>query len=436
MLRSTITPKRQARPAMRVSLSGRRKNAPSNALAEYSKLMMEKQLDMAVDVVIAARNGSAAGRIKRDTMAGILNGFPPNFTRDMIYNREKKRRRVEKEDLDAVRLVVEKELLDAADDMPEFEPALRNKGGRSLGATNEAENMAKADAVQALLARWWAVREPGKRSQRKELKLIIEAAKKKFNVEDLIINECMIRERATRGRVLNPTSRGRVSAMEEIEPLLVTFLICMQRIGKPLNQKSFLELANSLIRGTQLEKTVLASKHGGKSGTANGRKYYELFLQRHKNEIESKCPRKFPADRTKCTTFANIDAMYDMVYAVLVEAGVASRAESPQWTDKSGQPVKTEAEAFGSHAEFVVNHPEWFLFVDELGKNTNQKDGGNRKQVRVLVEKKYSGKADVFRHGPSLHYIGDYGFDRRACDVRSHFPRRTQRVTPSCFSRY
>jgi hypothetical protein len=202
----------------------------------------------------------------------------------------------------------------------------------------------------------------------------------------------MIRDRASRGKVLNPTTTGRVSPMAEIEPLLVTFVICMQRIGLPLDQKSFLELANSLIEGTPIEEKVLASKQGGKSGKANGPRYYSLFLKRHKEEIDSKCPRKFPADRTTWTTYSNIDSMYDMVYAVLVEAGVASRADSPQWTDKNGHPVETEAEAFGSLVEYIVDYPEWFLFVDELGKNTNQKDSGNRKQCRVLVEKNTVGK--------------------------------------------
>jgi hypothetical protein len=36
----------------------------------------------------------------------------------------------------------------------------------------------------------------------------------------------MIQERATRGKVSNPTGRGGVSPMLEIEPLLVTFVIC------------------------------------------------------------------------------------------------------------------------------------------------------------------------------------------------------------------
>jgi hypothetical protein len=58
--------------------------------------MKERTLDMAVDFVIAARKESANGRIKRDTMFDILKGMPPEYTRDMIYNREKKRRRIER----------------------------------------------------------------------------------------------------------------------------------------------------------------------------------------------------------------------------------------------------------------------------------------------------------------------------------------------------
>ena len=100
MLRSTVTPKRRvAQPPRRVSFSAGRKNAPSKALDEYSDAMKGVLLDAAVDVIIAARNESANGRLHRDTMAGILHGMPSGDTRDMIYSREKKRRRVAEENL-------------------------------------------------------------------------------------------------------------------------------------------------------------------------------------------------------------------------------------------------------------------------------------------------------------------------------------------------
>jgi hypothetical protein len=216
-------------------------------------------------------------------------------------NRERKRRRVEK---------------NTTIDVTELKPAL-NKGGRPLGASNEAqrhreerESMAKADAVEALLARW-AVRQPGKRTRKDELKLIIEAAKKKFNVEDLIIEEGLIRQRAKKGNVSKQTRRGRVSPMLEIEPLLVTFVICLQRIGNPVYPTTFLALANSLIEGTKLEEELLASKNGGKSGAANGKSYHTGFMKRNKDEIDFKCPRKFPANHTNWTTHPNIDAFYE-----------------------------------------------------------------------------------------------------------------------------
>jgi hypothetical protein len=172
----------------------------------------------------------------------------------------------------------------------------------------------------------------------------------------------MIRDRATRGIVSNLTVRGSVSPMREIKPLLVTFVICLQRIGQPLSPTTFLELANSLIQGTPLEEKLLASKHGGNSGKANGIRNYTLFMKRHKDEIDSRCPRRLPADRTKWTTYPNIESMYDMVYAVLVEAGVASRANSPQWTDKSGHPVTTtKAEIFWTLiVDFILDHTRKF----------------------------------------------------------------------------
>jgi hypothetical protein len=88
----------------------------------------------------------------------------------MIYSREKKRRRVEEEILGTTNDVPE--LLPALRNkggrplgatnkvVPEIVPALHNKGGHPLGATNEAkrdregrEHKAKAHAVETLLAR-------------------------------------------------------------------------------------------------------------------------------------------------------------------------------------------------------------------------------------------------------------------------------------------
>jgi hypothetical protein len=204
-------------------------------------------LDMAVDVIIAARKESTNSRIQRDTMAVILNGLPSGHTRDMIYNREKRQRRVEVEILDTTNDASElvpalgnkggRPLGATKEALPELVPALRNMGGRPLGATNEAvpelvpalsskggrpleatneakrdregrEHKAKAYAVETLLARW-ARREPGKRSGKKRTNLIIEAAKKNFNVEDLVIRESMIWDRATRGKFSNPRGERR-----------------------------------------------------------------------------------------------------------------------------------------------------------------------------------------------------------------------------------
>jgi hypothetical protein len=333
MLRSISTPKRPNAPR-RVSLSAGGKKTialQESAKRKSAERMKEGSLDTAVMCMTEARNASASGCMKRGTMTGILESAP-TLTRDMIYAHEKKRRRT---------TIVEEEggnteanisnpavLLNNSDD----NNTNNNVGGRPKGSTNAAkhdresrEAAARTHAVDALKARW-AGKKPGGRLEKHALRDIIEAAKKKFNVEDLLIGEHMIKERASRGQSRNPTGRGPSTPMLEIEPLLVTFCICMQRIGQPLGQEQFLELANSLIKGSPIEAKVLASKRGGTSGAANGTRYYKNFMKRNSKELSSKCPRKFPADRTKWTTHSNISAMYDMVYAVLVEAGVARSA--------------------------------------------------------------------------------------------------------------
>jgi hypothetical protein len=70
--------------------------------------MKETAIDKAVDLMTAARNKSDNGRLKKDTMVGILNALPPNCTTHMLYNLERKRRRVEEEILGTI---IEEEMM-------------------------------------------------------------------------------------------------------------------------------------------------------------------------------------------------------------------------------------------------------------------------------------------------------------------------------------
>ena len=63
--------------------------------------------------------------------------------------------------------------------------------------------------------------------------------------------------------------------------------------------------------------------------------------------------------------------MYDLVYNAMESTGVALKLDEPTWMNKKGEAVKDESEACGLQCTHKLIHPEYVLFVDEVGSNTN-----------------------------------------------------------------
>jgi hypothetical protein len=56
--------------------------------------------------------------------------------------------------------------------------------------------------------------------------------------------------------------------------------------------------------------------------------------------------------------------------------GLAVAHPEPLWRNKKGEVVEEEEKAFGMQSKYELIHPDWLLFVDEVGSNTSQsKDG-------------------------------------------------------------
>jgi hypothetical protein len=68
--------------------------------------------------------------------------------------------------------------------------------------------------------------------------------------------------------------------------------------------------------------------------------------------------------------------MYDEIYSQLVEVGLAVKHPEPVWRNKDGDVVNKEHLTVGLKSAFELIHPDWLIFVDEIGCNTSQtKDG-------------------------------------------------------------
>ena len=65
--------------------------------------------------------------------------------------------------------------------------------------------------------------------------------------------------------------------------------------------------------------------------------------------------------------------MYDDVYEVMVDCGVASELQQPTYMDRDGNTTTNMDKAYGLPCTHVINHPYLCLVVDDVGSNLSQK---------------------------------------------------------------
>ena len=107
-----------------------------------------------------------------------------------------------------------------------------------------------------------------------------------------------------------------------------------------------------------------------------GSAYWRAFKERNKGKLDDGVPVAQAACRKEWSSYQNFSRMYDLVYKQMDEAGVLEDLEEPVWMNLAGDIVNSEAEAFGEKVSQTVKHPDYVLFVNEVGNNTNMKDDG------------------------------------------------------------
>ncbi len=65
--------------------------------------------------------------------------------------------------------------------------------------------------------------------------------------------------------------------------------------------------------------------------------------------------------------------MYNHVYKLWIERGYAVELEEPEWQDREGNSLDTEAASFGSKVTHRLIHADRILVVDQCGDNNNMK---------------------------------------------------------------
>ena len=144
------------------------------------------------------------------------------------------------------------------------------------------------------------------------------------------------------------------------------FCVRLGKMGCPLTKTTVIELANDIISGTELKEEVLNCKQLRKLKSIEklGNAWYQGFLSRHEDVLTRNGSEVKDLKRRTWVKSENFQNMYENVYATMVEAGIAEELEE-EIQHERGLPTK-----------YALTKPEFLLFVDETGCNTNQLNDG------------------------------------------------------------
>ena len=149
-------------------------------------------------------------------------------------------------------------------------------------------------------------------------------------------------------------------------------------------------LAKDLIKGTPTETKILEWKKQFSFNLTNseaiGYGWYSGFRKRYALMLKNVDGLVKGQLRASWCTYSNFENMYNHVYERMVDAGVAEKRVAPVYLEKGGKVVEDESLAFGLPSIYEIVSPEWILFVDEAGANTNQKKDGQVGCSRFVVD--------------------------------------------------
>jgi hypothetical protein len=148
-------------------------------------------------------------------------------------------------------------------------------------------------------------------------------------------------------------------------------------MGEPLTRSTVIEFANSIIGQTEYKEQVEAAKklRGLHNANKLGIRWYHGFLNHHAKLLTTSGTVIKDVKRRTWVMKENFENMYENVYKTMVEAGVAEEL-SEEIQHEPGLPRK-----------FRLTRPEFILFVDETGCNTNQLNDGRVGNEQFIVPK-------------------------------------------------
>jgi hypothetical protein len=116
------------------------------------------------------------------------------------------------------------------------------------------------------------------------------------------------------------------SPMACIEPMLAEFCRHLNQMAKSINQIDFLALAHDIVEDTPTSVHIKEFQRkicGMKQIQKLGKKYFYNFMRQHKNIVHTTKIHKQCVNCLEWATYHNMEKMYNLIYAEMVQSGVA-----------------------------------------------------------------------------------------------------------------
>eukprot|EP00977_Amphora_coffeiformis_P002353 scaffold439_cov107-Amphora_coffeaeformis.AAC.1 len=233
----------------------------------------------------------------------------------------------------------------------------------------------------------------GRRCSNATLSDCISQAASQCHVEVDDIRPETVRKRQQRGNIKG-TREATQSPLESLDFVINYYVQQLARIGDPLGKDDVVALANDILDANPKDKEAFISwkikycknwKDKPGSRALVGDSWYSAYRRRNKHIFKTvRGGFTQDAKRQQWAKWDHFMNMYVCIYDRLISAGLAMTDDTESMYDRHGNVCDAE-HAFGLPSKYRLIHPELFVFVDEMGLNTNQKEDGAKGGKTFLV---------------------------------------------------
>jgi len=281
------------------------------------------------------------------------------------------------------------------------------KRGRPKGTTKKGILAAKREKQMALNHAALEASElketandTGERVPKSTYRKIIEETEKKIELEEGSISRSALLTWSKKNRKVVAAGRGNISPLIGIEAHFVDIILQLSAMCQPLSASSALSVINSLVDNCNMQKEIIhwkkkclpddvvdnEAEKGSEKKLAHLRKaYWKNFKKRHP-ELKTKWAVRFDSKREDWCNYENFKTMYNGVYAAMVQSRVAIKLEDEVMVKLDGSITSNAEEQVGRKTKYILTHPKFVFFVDEVGCNTSQKIVGNNGGQKFIVQ--------------------------------------------------